>query len=86
MGKGVPRKAAVEKQNCGVSAGWGGWETISSVALGGEGRDSFDQIRFATVEGVGMVFFWVRELAVVVWKVLYGGVVVVVQYILPVRI
>lgn len=34
------------------------------------------------MKDVGMVIFWVCVLAVVVWKVLYGGVVVI-QYLLP---
>lgn len=47
----------MEKQNCGVSAGWGGWETIASIAWGGEEGGSFDQMRFASVDGGGMLLF-----------------------------
>lgn len=59
LGRGVPRRAAVLKQNCGVSAGWGGWETISSVAMVGEEGGSFDQMRFASVDGGNMLLFGV---------------------------
>jgi hypothetical protein len=62
LGRGVPRRAAVEKQNCGVNAGWRGWETISSVAMVGEEGGCFDQMRFATVDGCwygGFVGSWI---------------------------
>lgn len=59
----------MEKQNCGVSSGWGVCETISSFALEAEDRGNFDQIRFATVEDVCKVFLCVRVLAVMrFWK------------------
>jgi hypothetical protein len=56
----------------GAEGGDGG--AISSFALGG----CCDQIRFATVKGVGLDVLWVRGLAVR-WsgRVLYGGVVVI---------
>lgn len=70
---GVPRRAAVLKQNCGVSAGWGGWETISSFASRGGERGAFDQMRFASVKGVGVVVIWVRGVGgLVVWKGWFG--------------